>query len=402
MRLKQGSLDHFILIAGALLFFWLLLLPKPSHAWNYYDTIKYASSTLKGQTPFSDFAAMVVGFRALVNKTDPYPRLGTAFKDLGIDWDVHHGSNHPPTSYLLAAPVAFLPWSWASATWAWLMLSLVVLSFRLYGLSWKTSLGLTPLSMLWPPASASLGQVTIVWMFGLALGYRFRRSRLFWSGASVALASLSKYLPVLVMLLYLVKRKWRAVLGFVALWVISLSLVSILNPAAIPRYVEENKTTSFFLMQRTDNSGLLVVGYRYGGVVGVILIALLFAVIIYVNRRFFQDSKDYPSTRAWMLASYFAVACLPIFWIYSLMPLLPVLGFLIFQRKIATTVICLYCILIPSIYIRGGEQAVLPMASVSVFAGLAFIFDALPFKLFQKQWQARLLAFDGAGSVSKA
>jgi hypothetical protein len=390
MKLRKGSLDNLVLVVGLVVFIWILVLPGPDSEWDYYDTVKYASSTLKGQIPFSDFAAMVVGFRALANKTDPYPVLGTAFKDLGIDWDVRHGSNHPPTSYLLAAPVAFFSWPVASTVWAWLMLALIVLSYRFYGLSWKMSLGLMPLTLLWPPASASLGQVTVVWMFGIALAYRFRKSRLFWSGVSVGLASLSKYMPALLMIAFLLKRKWRAILGFVTLWIVSLSIVSILNPAAIPRYFEENKHTTIAIIERPDNASPLLVSYRYGGWLGVGAIILLFALIAFVNRRYFYEWRDFPSTRAWMLLAYFAVACLPIFWIYSLMPLLPVLIFLLSERKIVTSVIALLCILIPSVYVRGGELSVLLTASVCLFTGLAFILDLSSIKIFQKQWRLGL------------
>jgi hypothetical protein len=402
MRLKKSSLDNIVLVAGAIFFLWFLTLPKPGPEWVYLDTIKYGATTLKGEMPFSDFAAMVVGFRALYHKTDPYPRLSEAFKELGIDWPVGHGSNHPPTSYLLAAPVALMPWPQASAVWAWMMLGLIVFSFRFYGLSWRMSLGLMPLTMLWPPASASLGQVTIVWMFGIAMAYHFRRHRRFWSGASLGLASLSKYMPGLLVIIYLVKRKWRAVLGFLSVWIFSLSLVTLLNSAAIPRYFEENRTTTFALMQRTDNSAPLIVSYRYAGLAGVVLLLLFFALVVYVNRRYFYEWKRYPSTRIWMLLSYLAIACLPIFWIYSLMPLIPVLFYLIFQRKIATTVLCLLCLLIPSIYIRGGEQSVIFMASVSLFTGLAFILDVLPFKVFQRRWHSRLRAIDEMNPDSKS
>jgi hypothetical protein len=390
MKLRKNSLDNIILVSGLILFIWILTLPGPDNDWDYYDTVKYASATLKGQMPFSDFAAMVVGFRALYKGTDPYPVLGTAFKDLGIDWDVRHGSNHPPTSYLLAAPVAFLPWSASSAVWAWGMLSLIVLSYRFYGLSWKMAFGLMPLTLLWPPASASLGQVTIVWMFGIALAYRFRESRQFWSGVSIALASLSKYMPGLLMIIFLVKRRWRAVLGFVSLWVIALSIVSILNPAAIPSYVEENRYTSIAIIERPDNASPLLVSYRYGGLLGVALIILFFFVIVFVNRRYFYEWKREPSTRVWMLLSYFAVACLPIFWIYSLLPLLPVIIFLLCERKIVTTVIALVCILIPSVYVWGGELYVLLIASVSILTGLCFILDLSSLKICQKQWRSCL------------
>ena len=66
------------------------------------------------------------------------------------------------------------------------------------------------------------------------------------------------------------------------------------------------------------------------------------------------------------------------------MPLLPVLAYLIFQRRIVTTGISLVCLLIPAIYIRGGDESVLLMVSVNILTGLAFICDSLPFRFFQK------------------
>jgi hypothetical protein len=419
MKLKKAWLDNIILMAGAVTLISILLLPKFNGAPVYYpESLEYASTTLKGQIPFSDFATTVVGFRALYNKTDPYPVLGPALKSLGIDWNVVHGSTHPPTSYLLAAPIAFFPWPVASALWAWLMLCLIVFSYRLYGLSWRMSLGLMPLTLLWPPASASLGQLTIVWMFGLAVGYYFKGKRLFWSGAGVGLASILKLVPALMMTIFLAKRKWTAILGFIFVWVLSLSLVTILNPSAVPRYLEEQLvtkriydlsdpaavpvTTPSIVMQRTDNSAPLLVSYRYGGWVGVALIVLLFSLIIFANRGYFFEWRSTPSTRVWMLCSYFAVACLPIFWLYSLLPLLPVIAYLFFELKIVSMVISVYSLLISSIYIWGGEQSALPIASISIMIGLAFILDRLPFKVFQKRWGGSILLADKATSTSES
>ncbi len=414
MKVNKRLLDNVILIVGAGVLLWLLLLPTFT-GWpvRYPDSLGYASTTLKGRVHFSDFATTVVGFRALYNRTDPYAVLGPALKEIGIDWNVIHGSTHPPTSYLMAAPVAFFPWPVASALWAWLMLCLIVFSYRLYGLSWKLSLGLMPLTLLWPPASVSLGQLTIVWMFGLALGYHFKGRRLFWSGAGVGLASILKFLPGIVIFIFLVKRRWAAVLGFVAVWALSLSLVTLLNSAAVPRYLEEQLVTKrvyeqnnpastpistpSFVIQRTDNSAPLLVSYRYAGWLGVALLLLLFTAIVFANRECFYERDGTPSTRGWMIVSYLAVACLPIFWLYSLLPLLPVIGYLFFRRKVVTTAICVYSLLIPSIYIWGGDQSAAPIASVCILIGLAFILDRLPFNLFQKGWGGRALHAGEAG-----
>ena len=397
MKLNNGSLDNMILIAGAILFLWILLLPKPGNMpWTYFDTVKYASSTLKGRTPYSDFAAEVVSFRALYNKTEPYPVLGPALKDLGIDWNVVHPHSHPPTSALFAAPVAFLPWPWASAIWAWMMLGLIVLSFRFYGLSWKKALGLMPPTLLWPPTPFALGQVTILWLFFLALAYYFRKSQFCLSGVSIGLASATKFWAGIVMVIFLVKRKWTAVLGFLSIWIVMLAAVAILNSAAIPRYFVVSRQVSAGIIQRTDNQSPIVASYRYGGWIGVVLIVLLFSVIVLVNRHHFYAWTTFPSTRAWMISSYFSVALLPTSYIYALIALLPVIGFLLWERKIATTILALGAILVPSIYVQGGDESVLPIASVTVLIGLAFILDVLPFKLFQKKWRFARLSLFGA------
>lgn len=390
MKLKAGSPDNIVLIVGALFLLWLLLLPGPgAMPWSYPDTIKHASATLKGQTPFSDFAAEVVGFRALYNGTDPYPVLGTAFKELGIDWPVMLPHSHPPTSYLFAAPVAFMPWPWASATWAWLMLCLIALSFRLYGLSWRIALGLAPLTLLWPPASIALGQVTILWLCCLALAYYFRKSSLFWSGVGLGLASATKFWAGMMIIIFLLKRRWTAVLGFISIWIAMLAAVCALNWKAIPRYFEASRQVSLPIIERTDNQAPIIVSYRNGGWAGVALILCFFSLIVFVNRRCLVEWKRFPSTRAWMLASYFSVVLLPTSYVYALIPLLPVIIFLLCERKIASTALAALALLIPSVYVQGGDESALPIASVSLFLGLALILDVMPFKIFQRRWSRR-------------
>lgn len=97
-----------------------------------------------------------------------------------------------------------------------------------------------------------------------------------------------------------------------------------------------------------------------------------------------------------MICSYFSVALLPTSYIYALIPLLPAIIFLVWERNIVTTILALYAILVPSIYVQGGEQSVVPMSSISIAIGLGFILDVLPFKLFKKKWRFARLPLLGA------
>ena len=105
---------------------------------------------------------------------DPYPNLHQALTPFGVNWPVQLVTTHPPSAFLLVAPIAFLPWQVAFGLWGWLMIAAIILSLRAYHFSWQLSIILGLLSMLWPPTITSLGNITIVWILGLALAYRER------------------------------------------------------------------------------------------------------------------------------------------------------------------------------------------------------------------------------------
>jgi Glycosyltransferase family 87 len=268
------------------------------------------------------------------------------------------------------------------------MLGLIVLSYRCYGLPWKGALGLMPIALLWPPTAHAIGTVSIVWLAGIAMAYHFRKTRPLLSGIGIGIASATKYWAGLVMMIFLLKRRWAAVLGFASLWMVMLAIVLALNSKAIPRHFEVLRQTSAAIIQRTDNQAPIVASYRHAGWIGVGLIVVLFALIILFNRQSFLEPQ--PSTRAWILLSYCAVVILPTAYSPALLLQVPAIGFLLSARKIATTLLVLYCIIIPCIYTAGGEEAAFPMASVSIAIGLGFIVDALPIKALQKQWGSGL------------
>jgi len=96
--------------------------------------------TLKGQAPYSDVATDFYGFNALLTNKDPYAILGPALKTIGVHWKAPFASTHPPTAFLVVAPVAWLPWPISSMAWAWLMLICLCLSLRIgCGYTWDVS-----------------------------------------------------------------------------------------------------------------------------------------------------------------------------------------------------------------------------------------------------------------------
>jgi Glycosyltransferase family 87 len=198
---------------GAIVLFLILFSPAARNLLPYPSALHSAARTLKGASAPSDLAADIIGLRAMARQEDAYPILGPAAKALGLQWPVNHVSTHPPTACLLVAPVAFLPWPLAAMLWAWMMLALLAFSFRLHGLPWLLALGLTPIALLWPPVATSLGQLTIIWLWGFALGFRNRQHNHFLAGIGLGLAALTKLVPGLMIILFLSKKRWHAFRG---------------------------------------------------------------------------------------------------------------------------------------------------------------------------------------------
>lgn len=374
--------SDYVILALGLLFLLLLLSSRGSFdILSYRGTLQQASLTLRGQVPFSDLAQDVVGFRALVERRDAYPILGPAMRSLGIDWNVRHASTHPPTAYLLVAPVAYLSWSWASALWAWLMLGLLYLSFRSLGLRPLVALGLTPLAVLWPPVATSLGQMTLVWLFGITAAYAWARERPFASGIALGLAAMTKLFPGLLIILFLRNRLWRGVLGLVAVGVVSLLVLVWLSPAFLSQYAGVNESNSLATILRQDNSSLPASAFRAAGWPGVIGVLLFLSLVISANRDCLASWRESePSLKLWMLGFYLTVVLLPIAWIYSVAPLLPVILFLLRQEGRAAQVAGLAALAIPFAATPWGVNSVAPLVTVHVAVGVGLILVGRPLR----------------------
>jgi hypothetical protein len=276
------------------------------------DPLRQAAAMLRGDGLRSDFAADFVGARALRTDRSAYPVLGPEFAALGLNWPIQARNTHPPTAFLLSLPVSGMSWPAASATWAWLVLGMFAVTTWALGARWPVALAIAPLWLLWPPAAWSVGQMTAVWLAGVALAYRFR-DRPWIAGIALGVAAWPKLLPALLLAPFVLRREWRAVAGFAATAAVGLLALAALNPSVFQDYLTLGRAESQAVIEIPGNGALLP---SWLGTETLVLVLAGLAVVAVLT--LWARSR-------WSPWEWGAVALLPIAWTYSLLPLAPIL-----------------------------------------------------------------------------
>ena len=332
--------------------------------------IRTAAAQLRGSGPPIDLVQDYVGGRDVARGRDAYPVLTRAYASVGLAWPVPHRSTHPPTAFLLLLPVAWLPWKAGAAVWMVLMLFSLAAAYWAFGARGGPALALAPLTLIWPPGGWSMGQLTPLWLLGVAVAWRLR-DRPSAAGAAIALASLTKLLPALSLLPFLLLRRWSVLRGFALVWVAALTLLLALDEGAIGRFLAIAQTESRDQSARHENSALLWAANHNYGAAGVALAAALVAAVVAVSLRQIRKRGEIDRL-SWDGIGWASVALLPIAWIYSLLPLLPTLARLRQGRPVAAG-LALVTLVIPFLIDPFGLPGAIRLAFATAALGLALV-----------------------------
>ncbi len=357
-----------VLAVGFAIFLGYLVSPPPSRRWDFPDRLAEVGAMIKGGGILGDLGQDVVGLRRLWEHRDPYPVLGPALREIGVSWDLHHASTHPPTAFLFAAPVSYLGLPAAARVWAAICFALLFISLRAFSVPRTAALGLAlGLPAIWGPVASSFHQLTLVWLVAIALAYRWRSRAPFAAGAALGVASLTKLLPLVMLGHFVFRRKVRALAGAAAVCVIGCACVLLLEPSAFARYVEVNRENSWATALRSDNVSVLFQTRYLLGKTGLALALLCLALLVWVNRRALlapRETSDY----SFFLYSFLAVLLLPICWGPSLVPLLPVIGYFLVEGRAAHVVLAAAAFIDLAVCSPFGSAPVLTVAVILVGA----------------------------------
>jgi Glycosyltransferase family 87 len=333
--------------------------------------IRTAAAQLRGSGPPIDLVQDYVGARDVARGRQAYPVLTRAYASVGLDWRAPHRSTHPPTAFLLALPVAWLPWKAAAAVWMVLMLAALAGAYWALGAPPGPAVALAPLTILWPPGGWSMGQLTPLWLLGLALAWRLR-DRPAPAGAAIALASLTKLLPALSLLPFLLLRRWSVLRGFAIVWGVALVALLALDAGAIGRYLTIARSDSREQAARGENSALLwAAEHNYGAVGVAVAVVLVGAVVVRALRRIRRHGEI--DRLSWDGVGWVGVALLPIAWIYSLLPLLPALARLVRRGGRVAAPLALVTFVIPFLVDPFGLPGGIRLAFATAALGVSLL-----------------------------
>jgi Glycosyltransferase family 87 len=333
--------------------------------------IRTAAAQLRGSGPPVDLVQDYVGARDVAHGREAYPVLTRAYASVGLAWPAGHRSTHPPSAFLLVLPVAWLSWKAAAAVWMVLMLAALAGAYWALGAAPGPAVALAPLTLVWPPGGWSMGQLTPLWLLGLALAWRLR-DRPAGAGAAIALASLTKLVPALSLLPFLLLRRWSVLRGFAVVWGAAVALLLVLDPGVIGRYLTIVRTVSREQAERGENSALLwAAAHNYGAAgvaVGVLLVAAVLALVLRRVRRRGEIDR-----LSWDGVGWAGVALLPIAWIYSLLPLLPALARLVRRGGLLAAALALVTFVIPFLVDPFGLPGGIRLAFATAALGVSLL-----------------------------
>ena len=347
-RLRSLHPDHrWLFVAAGAVVLILLLTPAPRD-FDYPGVtggFREVGATIRGEGVRSDFASDYVGARGLLRHEDAYPVLGPAFRKIGIEWDVTTPSAHPPSALVYVLPFALLRWPLAAALWAIAMLAALAAAFWAVGVRGVVACALAPLALLWPPAAWSMLQLTPLWLLGLALAWRFR-SRPVSAGAAIACAALTKFTPTISLVPLVARRKYGAVAGFAAVWAGAAIVLLLTDFSSVSRYLGVSGDVTRYLAGRAYNGAPIIVGHRALGVVGTIAVVALVALVLGQSLARLRGGRD-ADELSWAAWAWAGVALLPAVWVYSLLPLLPILIWLIRRPQLGPRLLAVVAFAIP-------------------------------------------------------
>jgi hypothetical protein len=275
-------------------------------------SLNAAVQQLLGRRVGTDFLADYASTRALVDGADPYAPIAATSTRIGEAWAVPDVNPHPPTQFAFVLPFTLLSYSAALSAWALLMVGVYITTLwalevpLLYAVVGGVALAATF------PGAYGIGNPVPLIGLGAALGWRWRDEPAL-AGAAVALATAPKLSGAVLVLPFLLTRRFRALWWAGGVLGVLATLPLFFEWDIWNRYGNVAPDAVRQVSARADNASLINLGHKVGVPTAAALALIGLATIALMVLR-----RDVYWPVVWL-----SVACLPIAWMYSLLTLVP-------------------------------------------------------------------------------
>lgn len=192
-----------------------------------------------------DFISYWAAARLLADHRNPYdpPRVQAIERSVG--YLPHRGitMRNPPVALALVLPLALMPVKWAAFVWSLLIVACAAVTVHLiWVIHHRPSNKIHLLGFLFPATLScfAAGQTSVFALTGLALFFRFQRTRPFLAGMCIAACLIKPHLfipfGVVLLLWAVVNKAWPLALGACTAVAVTLAIVMPFDGALWPEY----------------------------------------------------------------------------------------------------------------------------------------------------------------------
>jgi Glycosyltransferase family 87 len=219
--------------------------------------------------------------RALRNGRDPYATSADLIDAVdGPAWPIEIANPHPPTLLPIVLPFSLLPYRASLAAWSMAMVFAYVLTLHLVGLRLSLAVPFGIAVALTFPGAYGIGNPVPLIGLGIACAYRFRDTPAL-AGAGLALATAPKSSTLVLLLPFVLTRRWRAALWGIVVTAVLAYIPLLFYASTWSRYRDAGWHAINVSVERADNASILNLADRIGILRGsaVVMLGLLALVV---------------------------------------------------------------------------------------------------------------------------
>ncbi len=130
----------------------------------------------------------------------------------------------------------------------------------------------------------------MIWLICVILAFHYRTNP-FLAGILIAIASFTKLMPIVMLIPFLLRKKYLVMFGFLLAWVIALILLFLIDPNIWHSYLGANRMNFLDQILRPDSASFFIFPMKQLGMPGIIFTLILLLAVGFLLLNLYQGSN---------------------------------------------------------------------------------------------------------------